>query len=79
MIVRWAQALEARIHCARGETKAVSCRLVLRCRPAPNTPSSGYTAAASGNYEALDQLGISQQYAGGLDQDKRIGEGLHTE
>ena len=78
-IVRWSQALEDQIHCARGETKAASRQLVLCCRPAPNTSSSGYTAAASGNYEALDQLGISQQYAGELDQNKRIGKGLHTE
>ena len=73
-IVRWAQTLEDQIHCARGETKAASRQLVLCSRPAPNTPSSGYTAAASGNYEALDRSGISHQYAGGLDRDKRIGE-----
>jgi len=73
-IVRWAQTLEDQIHCARGETKAASRQLVLCTRPAPNTPSSGHTAAASGHYEASNRLGVSQQYAGGLDQDKRIGE-----
>jgi hypothetical protein len=79
MIVRWAQALEARIHRARGETKAVSCRLVLRYRPALNTPSHEITAAYSRRHESLDQWKISSRYARETDHGRRIGEELHTE
>jgi hypothetical protein len=54
-IIHWAQALENQMHRARREIKPGSRQLVLRCRPATDTPSLDCTAAPDGELEAIDR------------------------